>query len=333
MITPSQDPKSFPASTGHIPVLCEEVLSALLASEVPYKCQPQLYVDCTLGGGGHSEALIERYGKRYGAKALEENFVLLGIDQDKGVLENAQARLRLRYPQLKLHFYHGNFSQIKAALKSVGFPDCAGAITGGLLADIGVSSFQFDQGERGFSFNKEAPLDMRMNQAQSLSAAEVVNTYSEKELVRVFSDFGEERFSKTIARLISERRKEKPFETTLELSLLIKTLYQQKLPPKAYKIHPATKVFQALRIEVNQELSVLETLLQSLPEVLGQGARACVISFHSLEDRIVKNAFRAFYQNDGPLMLLTRKPVTASEQEILQNPRSRSAKLRVSERR
>lgn len=323
--TPSPKP-----SSGHIPVLCQEVLEALLPDGRPLPSTgPDLFVDCTLGGGGHARALIERYRNLYGDKALNEHFALLGIDQDPAILQKTKQQLLEAYPGLKLYFYHGNFSQVQEAILANGFQQ----VTGGLLADIGVSSFQLDQAERGFSFNKTAPLDMRMNTTAPLTAADIVNTYSEKELVSIFSEYGEERFSKTIARLIVERRQKTPFETTTDLAEMITTLYRKKLPPKAYRIHPATKVFQALRIAVNDELGVLQEMLNSLPALLSSKARAAVISFHSLEDRIVKNTFRSLFQNDGDLELVTRKPLIASTEEIAQNPRSRSAKLRVVERR
>lgn len=299
-----------PENRSHTPVMPDEVLAYL--DPRPGK----LYVDATLGAGGHAELLLDR---------LARDGRLIGIDRDRAVLDETSQRLT-KYPNFT--GIHGNYSDLPVLLKTAG----AGMITGGVLADLGVSSMQLDQAGRGFSFRKEAPLDMRMNPDADTgkTAADIVNTYSETDLVRIFSEYGEERFSKTIAREIIQHR---PFSTTTQLAGLIQRIYDARLKRKHYRVHPATCVFQALRIEVNDELRHLERFLKTLPEVLAPGARVVVISFHSLEDRIVKNAFRDLYQNSGPLDILTKKPVTPTDAEVTRNPRARSAKLRAAERR
>ncbi len=302
---------------GHIPVLVREVLDYL--EPAPGK----IYVDATLGGGGHAREILQR---------IQPGGLLIGFDQDSAILEQTKRDLAEFGDSVK--FVNDNFSTLRQHLNEVGVEK----ITGGLLADLGVSSFQLDQAERGFSFSKEAPLDMRMG-GEGLTAADVVNGYAENELVRVFSEYGEERFSKTIARKIVERRKTQLFEATTDLADLIKGVYAGiKGPKDKFRIHPATRVFQALRIEVNDELGHLERLLEQLPDCLAPGARAVIISFHSLEDRIVKRAFRDCSRHSGepggePVMkVLTSKPVMAAEEEIARNPRSRSARLRTVER-
>lgn len=312
---------------GHIPVLLAEVLAYL---------QPEpgkLYVDATLGGGGHTRAMLERVGP---------SGTVLGIDQDPVIL--AQTRGQLAADNLLT--WHGNYSAIADALAAHGLD----RITGGVLADLGVSSFQLDQAERGFSFSKAAPLDMRMDTTQAKTAADVVNTYAEAELTRLFSVYGEEHLSKTIAREIVRQRRQQPFHQTTELAGLITQCYARtgKLRgSQKSRIHPATRVFQALRIETNDELAHLERFLQALPPLLASGARAVVISFHSLEDRIVKDFFRRESKDclcppglpvcrchhQPTLKVITGKPVTATEAEVRDNPRSRSAKLRCAERR
>jgi 16S rRNA (cytosine1402-N4)-methyltransferase len=271
---------------------------------------------------------------------------LIGFDQDAWALAH---RAGPRLEGLPVSLIQANFSEMETFLKERD----ALPVTGGILLDIGVSSFQLDQAERGFSFSKEAPLDMRMNAEGSLTAAIILNEWSEAELLRIFSEYGEERFSRTIAREIVQQRKLKPFETTLDLAHLVVGIYERHKawPPrgnerKSKPIHPATQVFQAIRIAVNDELGHLERFLNRAPSLLAPGARLAIISFHSLEDRIVKQAFKNFAQGcqcpawfpvcqcglRPTLKILTGKPVTASEEEIRQNPRSRSARLRVAER-
>lgn len=306
-------------SYGHVPVLLNEVLEAL---------QPEsgrIYVDATLGAGGHSEAILRR---------IQPDGRLIGIDQDPTALKQAAERLS----RFGASFtpIQGNFSELARLLPAEAKP-----ITGGVLADIGVSSMQLDQAERGFSFSKEAPLDMRMSPNAPLTAETVINTYDEARLVQIFSEYGEEHMSKTLARLIVQRRRTEPFHSTTDLAELIKEAYRSK--GKQEKIHPATRVFQALRIEVNDELGHLQRFLESLPTLLAPGARIAVISFHSLEDRIVKQYFQAESRDcicpprlpicqcghQASFKLLNNKPIQGTAEEIRQNPRARSAKLRT----
>ena len=313
----------------HIPVLLDQVLDALAIE--PGK----LYVDATLGAGGHSEAILKKLAEQ-GATGLQ----LIGMDQDPAALAIAGERLSAYRESGALKTVQANFSQLPEVLQQQGL----GPITGGVLADLGVSSMQLDTAERGFSFSKAAPLDMRMSPDMDQTAADLVNNLPESELVRIFSEYGEEHMSKTVAATIVERRRSQDFETTTDLSGLISNLYRSK--GKREDIHPATRVFQALRIAVNDELGVLERFLKSLPPVLAPGARIAIISFHSLEDRIVKQVFQDEAKDcicpprlpicqcghRAGIKLIARKPLTATDAEIRSNPRSRSAKLRVAER-
>ena len=303
----------------HIPVLLQEVVRLLDPKP------GQNYIDATLGFGGHSEAILEY--TLPGGK-------LLGIDQDDAALEFAGKRLAGfggRFSQK-----HGNFSDFSELL-----PDFR--VTGGILADIGVSSVQFDEMNRGFSF-KGGPLDMRMDTSAELTAYEVVNEWPEEQLAKVIAEYGEERFAKRIAGHIVEARAKKHIETADELAEVISGAIPRKFWPKA--INPATKTFQAIRIAVNDELGALRSFLPQAIEALEPGARLAVISFHSLEDRIVKDYFRdranpctcpprfpkCICGKVGDIRHITRKPVVATEAEIGQNPRCRSAKLRVIEK-
>ncbi|MEO1209938.1 MAG: 16S rRNA (cytosine(1402)-N(4))-methyltransferase RsmH [Cyanobacteria bacterium J06638_20] len=279
----------------HIPVLLDVVLEGLAI-------QPQgRYLDATVGSGGHSRRILEA------APEVE----VVGLDQDARAIAAAQENLAEFGDRIQFH--HTNFSDFAPQ----------GATFDGILADLGVSSAQFDQAERGFSFRQTAPLDMRMDNRQSLTAADLVNHGDEVELANMFYTYGEERLSRRIARRIVEQR---PFQTTTELAEAI--AYSV---PKKYRygrIHPATRVFQALRIAVNQELDVLDQFLEKAPTWLKPNGRLVIISFHSLEDRKVKQAFR-----DRPeLAIVTKKPITADEAEIAKNSRSRSAKLRIASR-
>lgn len=282
---------------SHVPVLSRELITGLAVQPGGH------YLDVTVGGGGHSSLIL----------AVAPDIQVTALDQDAQALQAAQAKLQ-PYGK-RVHFWHGNFTDY----------DPGELQFDGILADLGVSSAQVDQPERGFSFRHPAPLDMRMDIRQSLTAAEIINRAPEAELADIFYHFGEERFSRRIARRIVAQR---PLQTTTELA----TLVAQALPgPKRrgkQRIHPATRVFQALRIAVNQELSALETLLARSPGWLKPGGRIGIISFHSLEDRRVKYALR-----DSPeLGILTKKPIIPQADEIAQNPRSRSAKLRLAER-
>ena len=300
----------------HYTVMKQEAVDAL-------ECKNGLvYVDCTLGGGGHSELILKR---------ISPDGRLIAFDIDDEAIEAASKRLE-GYKNLTI--VKSSYTNIKKVLHSLGIEK----ITGGVLFDLGASYHQFNKAERGFSFSKEAPLDMRFNQDSDFSAYDVVNDYSEKELVRIFSEYGEERFSKRIARAIIEQRKIKKIETTTELADLI----VKSTPHVKSSIHPATRVFQAIRIEVNQELQNVKNTLNDVLDLLDVGAIISVISFHSLEDRIVKHLFKYHSQRchceknqmictcpPPKLELVNKKPITASEEEISENPPSRSAKLRI----
>jgi len=279
----------------HVPVLSRELIQGLAVHQGGH------YLDATVGGGGHSSLIL----------AIAQNIQVTAIDRDAQALLAAQARLQT-YGD-RVHFWQGNFAEY----------DPGKTQFDGILADLGVSSPQVDQPERGFSFRQEAPLDMRMDQQQSLTAAELINRSSETELAEIFYTYGEERYSRRIARRIVEQR---PFKTTTELAAVI----VRAVPPRSRyeRIHPATRVFQALRIAVNQELTALETFLSLAPSWLKPGGRIGIISFHSLEDRLIKHSFR----QTNKLHVLTKKPVTPLPDEITANPRSRSAKLRLAER-
>jgi 16S rRNA (cytosine1402-N4)-methyltransferase len=287
-----------------------------------------IYVDCTLGGAGHSEYLVQQ---------LNDQGKLICFDQDTTAIENA--KIRLADHLHKVTFVHANFRDIKVKLQELGMDR-----VDGILYDLGVSSPQLDTPERGFSYNHDAPLDMRMDMTASLSAYDVVNDWEFNDLVRIFYRYGEEKFSKQIARKIEEARKLAPIETTGQLVELIK----EGIPAPARRKggHPAKRVFQAIRIAVNDELGAAEESLQDALELLAVNGRISVITFHSLEDRITKTIFKeaASYPELPPNLpvipegmephfkLVTRKPILPSEEELLHNNRSRSAKLRIAEK-
>jgi len=301
----------------HYTVMKNEAVDAL-------ECKSGLvYVDCTLGGGGHSELILQR---------IQPDGKLIAFDIDKDAIEAASERLKAY--KKNLFIVKSSYIDIKQTLANLGVEK----ITGGVLFDLGASYHQFNKAERGFSFSKEAPLDMRFNQDADFSAYDVVNSYSENDLVKIFSEYGEERFSKRIAKKIVEIRKLSPIKTTTELSDLIISC----TPRVKSSIHPATRVFQAIRIEVNQELTNVKNTLNDVLDLLDIGAIISVISFHSLEDRLVKNIFRYHSQKchcepnqmickcpPPKLELVNKKPIVASEEEIRENPPSRSAKLRI----
>jgi len=293
----------------HVPVLAEEIC---------YWLSPKaggIYVDCTLGVGGTSLKILESSGN---------NAYILGLDRDPEALAIAEKKLKPYGSLVKI--FHGNYSHLMEFVHQAGFEK-----VDGVVFDLGVSSLQLDKPERGFSFALDGPLDMRMNQMQGPTAADLVKVLPEKELADLFFLYGEERFSRRIARAIVESRKTFALETTQALVAVIKGAV-----PHAYRkgrIHCATRTFQALRIRVNQELDLLQPALQSAVSLLKEGGRLCVVAFHSLEDRVVKHTFRAMAGKDNPaITILTKKPVAADQQEIQQNPRSRSAKLRVAQR-
>ena len=298
----------------HYTVMKNEAVDAL-------DCKDGLiYVDCTLGGGGHSELILKR---------ISPNGKLIAFDVDDDAIKASKERLK-DYKNLTI--VKNSYTNIKQVLKDFGIEK----ITGGVLFDLGASYHQLTKAERGFSFSKDAPLDMRFNQDAEFCAYDVVNKYSENELVRIFSEYGEERFSKRIAKAIVEQRKKAPIKTTLQLADLIIA----STPKIKSSIHPATRVFQAIRIEVNQELQNVKNTLNDVLDLLEIGAIISVISFHSLEDRVVKHLFKYHstrcHCNDmickcppPKLALVNKKPIMASDKEIGENPPSRSAKLRV----
>ncbi len=279
----------------------------------------KIYVDCTLGGGGHSELILKR---------ISPNGRLIAFDIDDEAIAHAKERLK-GYNNLTI--VKSSYTNIKSELKKLGIDK----ITGGVILDLGASYHQLTKAERGFSFSKDAPLDMRFDMESDFSAYDVVNTYSESELVRVFSEYGEEHFSKRIAKKIVEERAKKKIKTTCELSDIIISA----VPKVKLHIHPATRVFQAIRIEVNNELKNVNIVLHDILDLLSVGGIISVISFHSLEDRIVKRFFKYESQkcrcNDmickcppPRIELINKKPIEASEWEVKENPPSRSAKLR-----
>src|SRR5579859_2331446 len=317
--------------TGHIPVMLEEVLKFL---------QPRaggLYVDGTLGGGGHAEAILERSAP--GGKVL-------GVDSDAQALARVERRLTTAVQDGRLVLVHGNFAELARIVDEAGFVSSVD----GVLLDLGFSSYQMDDAGRGFSFSADGPLDMRLDQSQELTAADLINSASEKELADIFWRYGEETRSRQIAWRIVRERGRGPITRTTQLARLAAA----GVPYRHGMIHPATRVFQALRIAVNSELENLEAALPQIVEVLragktgntgGDGGRMVIISFHSLEDRLVKGFMRresmdcicppdipvCVCNHKASLRLLTPKPVAPTKQEILVNPRARSAKLRAAE--
>ncbi|MBQ8507552.1 MAG: 16S rRNA (cytosine(1402)-N(4))-methyltransferase RsmH [Clostridia bacterium] len=308
----------------HISVLLNECLDAL-------DIKPDgTYLDCTLGGAGHSSEIFKRLdGGR-----------LFGIDRDADAIAAATARMEGLNPKASFRALRGNFHDARQLLHEAGVKKIDG-----VLADLGVSSHQLDVRERGFSYHDEAPLDMRMDQSQALSAREIINTWSEDELNRILRDYGEEKWARQIARVICDRRKNAPIETTKELVSIIDAAIPKKFRSKDGS-HPARRSFQALRIAVNDELDPLEPAVRELVDLLNPGGRIAIITFHSLEDRIVKNCFRDLADpctcpknmpvcvcGKKPVVkLVSRKPITASEEELEMNPRSRSASLRIAEK-
>ncbi|WP_035290070.1 16S rRNA (cytosine(1402)-N(4))-methyltransferase RsmH [Clostridium sp. KNHs214] len=305
----------------HISVLLDEVIGGL-------DIKPDgIYVDCTLGGGGHSIEILKR---------LSEKGRLIGIDQDTNALKAAGEKLK-NFENVT--YVHDNFYNIEEILKSLNIEK-----VDGILMDLGVSSHQLDEGERGFSYMQDAPLDMRMNRESDFSAYNVINEYEEKELYRIIKEYGEEKFAKRIAFNIVKSRNEKAIETTLQLVDIIKSSIPAKFRREGH--HPAKRTFQAIRIEVNRELYILDKAIEDGVNRLNKGGRITIITFHSLEDRIVKNKFKQLQNpctcpKDFPicvcgkipkLKVISRKPIVASEEELEDNPRSRSAKLRIGEK-
>ena len=285
-----------------------------------------IYVDATLGGAGHSEYLLSK---------LSEKGHLYAFDQDQNAIDNAQKRLAPYIEKGMVTFIKDNFRNLRVRLHEAGVQEIDG-----ICYDLGVSSPQLDQRERGFSYKKDAPLDMRMNQEANLTAYEVVNHYDYHELVRIFFKYGEDKFSKQIARKIEQAREQKPIETTTELAEIIKSAKPAKELKK--KGHPAKQIFQAIRIEVNDELGAADESIQQAMEMLALGGRISVITFHSLEDRLTKQLFKEASTVEVPkglpfipdelkpkMELVSRKPILPSKEELEANNRSHSAKLRV----
>lgn len=281
---------------NHIPVLAQELISGLTIISGGH------YLDATVGGGGHSKLILD----------AANDLKITAIDRDQQALTAAQTKLANYQEQVQ--FWQGNFAD---------YPNSENNKFNGIIADLGVSSAQLDIPERGFSFQHTAPLDMRMDRSQDLSAVEIINHWQQNELIKIFFEYGEERFSKRIARKIVESR---PFATTTQLAEAISSSVPAKY--RYGRIHPATRVFQALRIVVNGELESLEKFIAQAPQWLKPNGIIGIISFHSLEDRIVKHTFR----NETQLQVITKKPIIASEEEQSKNRRSRSAKLRFAQR-
>lgn len=306
----------------HVSVMLEEAVDKLVWKN------SGIYVDGTVGGAGHSQEILKR---------LEEEGRLIGIDRDMNALD--AAKVRLKQYEDKVLLAHSNFSSIKTVLRNNNIDR-----VDGVLLDLGVSSPQLDEAERGFSYMQDAPLDMRMDKTSALTAGVVVNKYSEDELRDIISEYGEERWASRIARFIVKERAKHPIETTGELVDLIKNA----IPAAARREgpHPAKRTFQAIRIAVNRELEEIEKVIPDIIDVLTSGGRVCIITFHSLEDRIVKDAFRKLANpctcppefpvcvcnNKPSITVITRKPIIPGEQEIANNPRARSAKLRVAQK-
>lgn len=289
----------------HAPVLLAETIALLEPS------RGGLFVDCTVGLGGHTRGLLEAGAGR-----------VIGLDRDREALASAAATLAAFGDRVEL--VHADYRDVAAVLDARGIAFVAGA-----LADLGVSSLQLDGEGRGFSFRRDEPLDMRMDRDRGQTAADLVNTTEERELADIIFQYGEERFSRRIARAIVAARRASPIATTGGLADIVR----RSVPVRGYhRIDPATRTFQALRIWVNRELEGLDEFLGTMARRLLAGARFAVISFHSLEDRIVKHTFRALQQAETALRVLTRRPVGPGDEEIARNPRARSAKLRVIER-
>lgn len=306
---------------NHFSVLLEETITGL-------KVKPEgIYVDGTLGGGGHAYQVCKRL--------TTGRFI--GIDQDEDAIRAAGRRLEEFSP--KVTIIRSNYCRMKEVLKEAGVE-----AVDGIVLDLGVSSFQLDTVERGFSYRFDTKLDMRMDNRQSLTAREIVNEYSEQELYRIIRDYGEDQFAKNIAKHMVKAREIQPIETTFQLNEIIKAA----IPAKMRKTggHPSKKTFQAIRIECNHELEVLRDTLEDMIELLNPGGRLCIITFHSLEDRLVKNAFKKAENpcicpshfpvcvcgNKPKGKVVTRKPILPSEKELGENSRSKSAKLRVFEK-
>jgi 16S rRNA (cytosine1402-N4)-methyltransferase len=293
-----------PGGFGHVPVLVEEVMALL-------RCEPgRTYVDATLGAGGHASQILER---------TAPDGVVIGIEWDEEALSEARNALMPFGDRVKI--FRENFIHLSDFVEAESVD--------GMLLDLGLSSIQLEKAERGFSFRGEGPLDMRMDQRLNRTAADLINRLSPEELEDTLFRYGEERWAKRIARAIVQERKQEPLTTTQTLRKIVHRAIPRRFHSR--RIDPATRTFQAFRIRVNEELDNLGKILETGWKVLKRGGRICIISFHSLEDRMVKETFRRL-EKEGEMRLLTKKPVTPSEEEQRKNPRSRSAKLRCAER-
>lgn len=306
----------------HKSILLNECMEGLSIKE------DGIYVDGTLGGGGHSFHILERLGERGR---------LIGIDQDEDAIKAATKRLEAFAN--KVTIVRDNYEHFQTILSTLSIPK-----VDGILLDLGVSSYQFDEADRGFSYRFDAPLDMRMDRRQDFTAKDLINNYSEQELYRIIRDYGEDKFARNIAKHIVKEREKKPIETTFELSEIISHAIPMKM--RVQGGHPAKKTFQAVRIALNRELEVLEESIEGMIKALKPEGRLCIISFHSLEDRIVKKAFRTaedpcICPKDFPICtcgrkslgkVISKKAIIPSDLEMEENPRARSAKLRIFER-
>ncbi|MEK7238044.1 MAG: 16S rRNA (cytosine(1402)-N(4))-methyltransferase RsmH [Nitrospirota bacterium] len=288
--------------TAHVPVMLEEVLRMLKVKK------SGVYIDGTVGLGGHAEGIL---------KSVEGGCTLIGIDKDEEALKIAKERLK----GFDVHLIRDRFSNMDAVISNLGYREAEG-----ILLDLGVSTLQLKSEGRGFSFLKDEPLDMRMDNRQTLTALRIINGYTEKDLAHILWQYGEERFSRKIARAIVNAREQKPIRTCRELSQII-----EKAIGRKGRIHPATKTFQALRIEVNKELAELSMAINTGINILKSGGRFCVLSYHSLEDRIVKHSFKELARK-GMVSIITKKPLIPEKDEQRLNPSSRSAKLRAVEK-
>ncbi|HLE09708.1 MAG: 16S rRNA (cytosine(1402)-N(4))-methyltransferase [Bdellovibrionales bacterium RIFOXYD12_FULL_39_22] len=311
----------------HISVLLQESLDYLLGKISPEDSSVKYFADLTFGRGGHSLALSQR----------NSSIQLICLDQDPEAIENGKAMIAEKNLSTRITLHHANFRNFKKIVETNHLEIMQGhGGFDGILIDLGVSSHQFDTGERGFSFRFDGPLDMRMNpddggELNSFStAAELIKNSTQEDLTKIFFEYGEEKFAKRIAQKICEERKVREIKTTNDLEEIIFHCYPKAM--RHEKIHPATRVFQALRIAVNHELEIIEEMIPILAQMLCVGGRLAIISFHSLEDRIVKHSMRNLEKNEEIGRVLTKKPIIPSNEEILRNSRARSAKMRVLER-
>lgn len=317
--------ENLKSGSSHVPVMLNEVMQLLLSS----RCggPKAFFFDGTLGSGGYAEAILT---------ATSPYGIVLGVDKDPWAVEHCKKRLERYILEGRLHIFHSDFRYVDRVMAEVGVPEINGAVL-----DLGISSDQINDPDRGFSFMKDGPLDMRMDPRNPLTAAHAVNTLSENELARIFSEFGEERYARRIARAIVEHRRKTPISRTGELVDIVASA----IPAGEFssRIHPATRVFQALRIYVNDELGALQEFLNKILGLMAPGGVLCILSFHSLEDRMVKRAFKAWANpcrcpahapictcgSKPGVKILTRKPLFPSPEEVYKNPRARSARLRA----